>query len=192
MRIFITVGNAFNPFDRVLAWADEAIASLDVPVEGICQYGHSTIRPRKLNCQQSLSRTEFDSEIARADVVICHAGVGTLWSALREGHRPLVVPRLGSLGEHVNDHQLEIVDALRKEERIEVIRDASHMASELQRYARQQVRRGNPHTDDPLRFTKVAAAIGQGSIRETTSRASKLALRLLARFGPSLEKMRQR
>jgi UDP-N-acetylglucosamine transferase subunit ALG13 len=190
MRIFVTVGNALHPFDRLLQWTDEATADFPVPISGICQYGSSRARPRGLTCQETVSRTEFDAEIARADVVICHAGVGTLWSALREGHRPLVLPRLGSLGEHINDHQLEIVEALGNEGRIEVIRDASQLREALLRHARGEVRRIERAPDDPSRFAKVAAAIAEGPMRPNTSRAGKLVLRVLAAFGPSLERMR--
>lgn len=190
MRIFVTVGTAFNPFERLLQYTDEAIAALDVPVSGVCQYGYSQTRPRVLSCQETLSRAEFDAEMARADVVICHAGVGTLWSALREGHKPLVVPRLGSLGEHVNDHQLEIVEALNQEGRIEIIESAAQLREALLQHARGDVRRGPRSADDPSRLAKVAAAIAEGPMREKSPALGKLVLRALAAFAPSIESLR--
>ncbi len=47
-----------------------------------------------------------------ADAIVCHAGSGTIRDALELGFRPIVVPRLARFGEHVNDHQLELVSAL--------------------------------------------------------------------------------
>jgi UDP-N-acetylglucosamine transferase subunit ALG13 len=44
----------------------------------------------------------------RADGVICHGGVGTIMTALRLGHTPVVIARLAQHGEHVDDHQLDI------------------------------------------------------------------------------------
>jgi UDP-N-acetylglucosamine--N-acetylmuramyl-(pentapeptide) pyrophosphoryl-undecaprenol N-acetylglucosamine transferase len=48
----------------------------------------------------------------QADVVIAHAGVGTALAALEVGKCPLLVPRRVALGEHVDDHQVQIADEL--------------------------------------------------------------------------------
>ena len=53
----------------------------------------------------------FDELVAlmtRAEAVICHAGVGTIVTALKAGHVPVVIPRLAAHGEHVDDHQMDI------------------------------------------------------------------------------------
>lgn len=53
----------------------------------------------------------FDEVVAtmtRADSVVCHAGVGSIMTALQLGHTPVVLPRLARHGEHVDDHQLDI------------------------------------------------------------------------------------
>jgi len=53
----------------------------------------------------------FDEVVAsmtRADSVVCHAGVGTIMTALKTGHTPVVIPREARYGEHVDDHQLDI------------------------------------------------------------------------------------
>lgn len=190
MRILVTVGTALQPFDRLLQYTDEAISALSSPVTGVCQHGSSRVRVRELTNQETLSRTEFDREVAESDVIICHAGVGTLWSALREGHKPLVIPRLGTLGEHVNDHQLEIVEALHTEGRIEHIRDAAQLQKILLRHERGEIARNARSSDDPSRLGRVAAAIAQGPLRDRAPRLGQLALHALAAFGPSIEKLR--
>jgi UDP-N-acetylglucosamine transferase subunit ALG13 len=40
--------------------------------------------------------------------VVCHAGVGTIVTAIRAGHTPVVIPRQPGLGEHVDNHQMDI------------------------------------------------------------------------------------
>jgi UDP-N-acetylglucosamine transferase subunit ALG13 len=47
----------------------------------------------------------------RADAIVCHAGVGTIMTALSVGKHPVVLPRLAMYGEHVDDHQLQITRA---------------------------------------------------------------------------------
>jgi UDP-N-acetylglucosamine transferase subunit ALG13 len=41
-----------------------------------------------------------------ARAVVTHAGVGSVLTAFSAGKRPIVVPRLASLGEAIDDHQL--------------------------------------------------------------------------------------
>ncbi len=192
MRIFVTVGNALVSFDRLLRWVDEAVASIAVPVEGVCQHGPSRVRPRALVPRENLSRAEFEIEMDRADVVVCHAGVGTLSDALRRGHRPIVVPRRAAFGEIVNDHQLEIVAALGQEGRIEVAEDAESLAAALARYTRDEARRGPPRDEDPARLLPVARAMAEGPARIRPPLLGKLAMDALAALGPRLDRMRIR
>jgi UDP-N-acetylglucosamine transferase subunit ALG13 len=50
--------------------------------------------------------------IERADVVVTHAGVGSIMCALRAGHVPIVFPRLKRYDETVDDHQAELAEAM--------------------------------------------------------------------------------
>ena len=43
---------------------------------------------------------------------MCHSGSGIIGVALRNGRRPLVLPRLHGHGEHVDDHQVQIARKL--------------------------------------------------------------------------------
>jgi predicted glycosyltransferase len=55
---------------------------------------------------------EMDRAMAGARYVVCHAGSGIIAAALRTGRRPIVMPRRRASGEHVDDHQLQIVEKL--------------------------------------------------------------------------------
>ncbi len=112
MRIFVTVGNRTESFTRLVRMVDAALASLAMPYEGLFQAGTTPGAINGLERVSYLPRPQFEEEMRRADAVICHAGVGTLHSALEAGHLPIVIPRLASHGECVNDHQMEIVRAL--------------------------------------------------------------------------------
>ncbi len=191
MRLFVTVGNALVPFDRLLGWVDDALAALAEPVTGVCQHGPSRVRPRGLEAREALSRSEFDAEMARADAVVCHGGVGTLWSALRAGHRPLVVPRRAGRGEIVNDHQLEIVEALEREGRIVRVESPAELARWLGRHARGELGRGEATREDPARLEPVAAAIAEGPARRRAPLGGRILLGALAVLGPSIERMRR-
>lgn len=47
-----------------------------------------------------------------SDVVVVHGGAGSILTALASGKRPIVLPRSSALGEHVDDHQLQMCQML--------------------------------------------------------------------------------
>jgi UDP-N-acetylglucosamine transferase subunit ALG13 len=102
--IFVTVGTEL-PFDRMVkivdSWAAQA-GRQDV----FAQVGNTEWRPTSLEYQRFLEPAEFAARFASASVIIAHAGMGTILSALHAGKPIIVVPRLASLGEHRNEHQL--------------------------------------------------------------------------------------
>ena len=105
--IFVTVGTHHDPFGRLI----DALAGLPAD-ELVVQHGHSPAPARAREAVAFLPFEELVERIRAADVVITHAGVGSILLALREGRTPLVVPRRRAHGEHVDDHQVEFTAAL--------------------------------------------------------------------------------
>lgn len=102
--IFVTVGDSL-PFDRLIAavdaWAHEARRT-DV----FAQIGRTTRTPPHLRWVHSLATPDFLKQMAAADVIVAHAGVGTIFKAMELRKPILVMPRRGDLRETRNDHQL--------------------------------------------------------------------------------------
>jgi len=102
--IFVTVGTD-GPFDRLIRavdlWAAQA-GRTDV----FAQIGKSTLKPRFIQYAEFLEPPEFQDRFMAARLVISHAGMGTILTALRYGKPLLVMPRRAGLGEQRNDHQL--------------------------------------------------------------------------------------
>jgi UDP-N-acetylglucosamine transferase subunit ALG13 len=59
-----------------------------------------------------LPAAELQAAMRQADVVICHAGVGSALTALDAGKVPVLLPRRGDRGEHIDDHQTQAADLL--------------------------------------------------------------------------------
>lgn len=100
--IFVTVGTNEARFDRLLA----ALDALPDGGELVVQHGPSPIRPAGATCVDYLSFDEMVEKMREARAVVTHAGVGSVLTALLNGTRPIVVPRLQRYGEAVDDHQL--------------------------------------------------------------------------------------
>ena len=103
--ILVTVGSMF-PFDRLVQAMDALVGAGGVGEEVVAQIGDGGYEPRHMPFHRFLSRTEFESLLARASLLVSHAGAGTIAMALEHDKRLLVVPRLARFGEHVNDHQI--------------------------------------------------------------------------------------
>ena len=105
--IFVTVGTHRAPFARLM----EALGALPAH-ELVVQHGYSPPPPGVREAVDFLGFGDVLDRIRAADVVVMHAGVGSILLARREGHLPIVVPRLHRRGEHVDDHQVELTEAL--------------------------------------------------------------------------------
>jgi UDP-N-acetylglucosamine--N-acetylmuramyl-(pentapeptide) pyrophosphoryl-undecaprenol N-acetylglucosamine transferase len=109
---FVALGTRHEPFDRLLAVVDEAVEAGILPGPVVAQSGHTTYRPRTFEPVAWLEPAQVEEAAGRARYVVCHSGSGIIGAALRNGKRPLVLPRLHSHGEHVDDHQLQIAHKL--------------------------------------------------------------------------------
>jgi UDP-N-acetylglucosamine transferase subunit ALG13 len=127
--IFVTVGSQMA-FDRLIAtvdtWAAQAGRS-DV----FAQIGPSTTPPRHIQWTQFLTPAAFRENVAKATVVIAHAGMGSIITALELGKPILVMPRRGALKETRNDHQVDTARQFLAQGRIGVAFDEQELIGRL-------------------------------------------------------------
>ena len=108
--IFATVGTHHQPFERLVRAAIVLAAGRELVV----QHGHTPRLPsgRSVRWERWIAPDDMATLMSEASLVVTHAGVATLVDAVRAGQRPLVMARRRHLGEHVDDHQLQIVETL--------------------------------------------------------------------------------
>lgn len=104
--IFVTIGTS-EPFDRLVRALPDGGGE-----ELVVQCGESSLRPEGATVHTYLPFEDLVELVRRARVVVCHAGVGTILTALANGRRPIVVPRLARFGEAVDDHQVALARRL--------------------------------------------------------------------------------
>ncbi|WP_085809538.1 glycosyltransferase [Sphingomonas sp. TZW2008] len=107
--IVVTVGTQL-PFDRFIRIVDE-LAPL-AGEEVFAQTGRGQYRPVNMRWQSVVPPIEFEQMIQRCSRIVSHAGIGTIVMAQKHSKPLILFPRLGSLDEHRNDHQLATVRAL--------------------------------------------------------------------------------
>src|SRR4051812_7498158 len=123
--IVVSVGTHEQAFDRLLG----AVAELGGHEELLVQYGTSTLAHGRGEWVDYLSFDELAEYVAKARVFVCHAGVGSIVLARRYGLRPIVVPRKHELGEHVDDHQLELSRRLAQSGIVTLVEDERELAA---------------------------------------------------------------
>lgn len=81
----------------------------------LVQLGYEPTVPRHCDSVKLLTMDEFGRHLETADLIISHGGAGTLLWAVRLGRVPVAMPRRKKYGEHVNDHQVQLVEALARD-----------------------------------------------------------------------------
>lgn len=102
--IFATVGTQL-PFDRLLTALDSwAAAHPDVSV--VAQTGAAQQSFAHLTCHETIGQLAFRETFDQAEVVVAHAGMGTILTASELGKPVVIMARLVRYREHRTDHQL--------------------------------------------------------------------------------------
>lgn len=128
--IFVTVGVQL-PFDRLVRTVDTWALGRNEAV--FAQVGDGQYRPENIEWSRFLSPPEFRERLAAAEVIIAHAGMGSILTALEHGKPIVVMPRNALLREHRNDHQRATAEHFRKHDNIRVAMDERELVHELGR-----------------------------------------------------------
>ncbi|MBQ9328268.1 MAG: hypothetical protein IJ225_07000 [Solobacterium sp.] len=109
--ILVILGTNDKPFVRLIQAVEQAVKSGAIQEEVIVQSGFTRYESDVLNIIPYIDREEFAAKLAQADLVITHGGAGTILTALRQGKVVLAGARKQAYGEHVNDHQTQLLEA---------------------------------------------------------------------------------
>jgi UDP-N-acetylglucosamine transferase subunit ALG13 len=120
--ILVTVG-ATRPFDRLVEAADELALLVDEPL--IIQCGAGSYKPRFASHVDFVDEAQMRKWLSESRVVVSHAGGGSIFDTLQAGKPLVLAPRIARLGEHIDDHQFELAEALAAQERTVVVTDLS-------------------------------------------------------------------
>lgn len=112
--IFVTLGTQDKSFKRLLEAVDNQIKKGTIKDKVIVQAGHTDYESDNMQIYDLLSMDEFDKYISECDLLITHAGVGSIMSGLSNHKKIIAAARLSEYGEHNNDHQKEIAESFSK------------------------------------------------------------------------------
>jgi UDP-N-acetylglucosamine transferase subunit ALG13 len=153
--IFVTVGTQ-GQFDRLIQTIDEwagARGRTDV----FAQTGPSDYHAEHIRTGQFIDPTEFRKRVESASLVIAHAGMGSIITALELGKQIIVMPRRANLGEHRNDHQVATAKRFAEQGRIMVALNEQELFDKLDQLdvfdkAERLDSEASPHLIDTIRM----------------------------------------
>ena len=107
--ILVTLGTQDKTFVRLLEKINQLIDQGLIKDKVIVQAGFTKYNSDNMEIFDLIPQDEFNSLMAQADLIITHGGVGNIISALEKNKKVIAVPRLSKYGEHINDHQTQII-----------------------------------------------------------------------------------
>lgn len=112
MKILITIGSMVEKkFTRLFKIIDELCE--EGILEGkdiIAQVGNDGYKSKNFKGFEMISDGEFKEIIKNSDLIITHAGTGTVSACLKSNKKVIIFPRLYKYDEHYDNHQLELAD----------------------------------------------------------------------------------
>ncbi len=108
MRIFVATGTQLA-FDRLIKAIDEW-SQINPGHEVFAQTGPSGYKPTHMEHRGFITPEVFAEKSGNADVIIAHAGTGSIFTALELQTPLIVMPRRAKYNEHRNDHQVATVE----------------------------------------------------------------------------------
>ncbi|MDD4082341.1 MAG: glycosyltransferase [Sphaerochaetaceae bacterium] len=128
-KIFATVGSTY-PLDRLTKELDKIGENKEYKI--FAQIGESKYMPKNIEFTKFLTYQEMQSKIKWADLVISHAGAGSIIDLLISKKRFVLFPRLKEYNEAIDNHQLELCEAFSKKYKIKYTTEPTELPKLLE------------------------------------------------------------
>lgn len=109
----------------------DQLALLPKPI--LVQCGHTLFASDECDVVDFMDMQAFVRHIHQAEVLILHAGAGSILNALRANQRPIVMARRAIFNEVINDHQVTFAKVLQESGKVLVIENANDLKINLEK-----------------------------------------------------------
>lgn len=131
--ILVTLGTQDKPFNRLLEAIEKEIDNGNIKDKVVVQAGCTKFNTDKMEVFDLIPIEEFDNLMKKCDLLITHGGVGSIITGLKNDKKVIAVPRLAKYGEHINDHQKQIIEKFNEDGNIIGIEEMSELKDALKR-----------------------------------------------------------
>ena len=131
--ILVTLGTQDKDFSRLLVAIDNEIKKVNIKEKVVVQAGCTNYTSDRMEIFDLVPPEKLNRLIDQSRLVITHGGVGSILSAIKKGKIVIAAPRLKKYGEHVNDHQKQIVKEFSEDGYILELRDFNKLGKMLEK-----------------------------------------------------------
>lgn len=133
-KIFITVGTHTQQFNRIVEKMDELAGAGKINGSTVfAQTGNCTYAPKNFKFKKFMDAKEYERAIKASSIVVSHGGAGSIINSLKNRKVLIITPRLQRYGEHTNDHQRELANALEKRGKAIALHDVSKLGGAIKK-----------------------------------------------------------
>ena len=161
MSTFVSIGNANQSFSRLL----EAIAVLaeqgELPLPVIVQHGHTPFVSTSCKAIDFMAMEDFSEYVQSAELLIIHAGAGSMIHACQAGKVPVVMPRRACFAEHIDDHQVELVAAFEQSGLVVRIDDEEDLSDTARRAMKMQSEKELSKREEPMMIDMIRRKLAE-------------------------------
>jgi UDP-N-acetylglucosamine transferase subunit ALG13 len=143
--IFVTVGTEKFPFDRLLRTIDEALKTGEINDEVFAQIGNCDYKPQYYKYEKMLPFQKIVEAIINSNIVVSHAGTGSIRMCLKEGKIPIVLARDAKYGEHLDNHQMQLAGKMEQLGKIILVRSETELIYSIKNYKKILNKSITPH-----------------------------------------------
>lgn len=129
--ILVMLGTQKNSFYRLLEEIQKCIDKKVINEEVVVQAGSTKFKSKDMKIFDLISTRKLNKLIKESNYVITHGGVGSIVTCLKMGKKVIAVPRFHKYEEHVNDHQLQIIQTFDGQGFIKGISQVSDLESAI-------------------------------------------------------------
>lgn len=108
--ILVLLGTQDKPFTRLLTAIEKEIKNKHINEKVIVQAGFTKYKSKYMQIFDLLPNEEYVNIIKEADLIITHAGIGSILTGLKNNKKVIAAARLKEYNEHTNNHQLQILE----------------------------------------------------------------------------------
>ena len=112
--ILVTLGTNDKSFIRLIKKIEELIIEQVITEDVVVQAGFTHYESKHMKIFDLIPMEEFSKLTSECSLLITHGGVGSIISGLQNNKKVIALPRLKVFKEHVNDHQLQIIENFEK------------------------------------------------------------------------------
>lgn len=131
--ILVTLGTQDKSFVRLLEHIDNLIENGVIKEKVVVQAGFTKYNSNNMEIFNLIPKDEFDDLIKNCRYIISHGGVGTILTALNNDKKVIGVARLKKYKEHVNDHQVQLIEHFSKAGYIIGVENLDNLSAEIKK-----------------------------------------------------------